>query len=700
MKLSDEELIAAIESEESQALDLYSGELQKNRAEAWARYNGDLLGNEVEGRSQITDKGVMDTIQWIMPSLVRIYLGGDDVGKFEPIGPEDEYAAQCETEVCNWYLTAKNDFYSHIVATLTDALLLKNGYMVAFWTERDDVMTETYQGLADEEVAMLMGDKEVNVVEHTEYPDPLAPMADEMGQPLPTAMLHDVKVELKRKEEYVAVESIPTDEMLVSRRQRWTSLADADFVEWRRRVTIGQLRAEGFDIPDDVPGYQEFSSSQTARDRFGDRMTEDDSTPDMSRRVVMFKDAYIRIDLRGKGTPQLWRVAFVDGMREPVLKEEADFIPFSAFSPIIYPHSHVGTSVFDLINDLCLIKTVMERQLIDGVFIQNTGRMAIDVNKVNVDDMLVSRPGGLVRVDGAPGEAMFPIPSNDAGGTIMGALEYIDGLKEGRTGVTRYSAGLDANTLNKTATGVQAIQSAANQRIELIARTLAGGFRDLFLSIHALACKHSTKPIQIKLKGGWQAIDPRSWRKRTDFTISVGMGTGSPETQMAKLQMIAQFMQQGVGMGLCGPDEFYNWGVEFMKSAGYRNPSKFIIEPEKDPQTGKAKTPPPKEDPIVQAEKVKGEVAMKKHTTPDATEIEKAKIAAESNERIEKGKNALDGAKIGLQAQQQTHDQQMDKVDTVAEIVASLRDAIQALNAPKEIVRDKAGRASGVRVVR
>ena len=71
-----------------------------------------------------------------MPSLIRVYLGGDEIGKFEPRGPQDEAAAQAETDVCNWYLEAKNDTFSQLNATLRDALLLKNGYMVAFGRSR------------------------------------------------------------------------------------------------------------------------------------------------------------------------------------------------------------------------------------------------------------------------------------------------------------------------------------------------------------------------------------------------------------------------------------------------------------------------------------------------------------------------------------------------------------------------------------
>src|SRR5437870_1168896 len=107
--LTDDELIAAIESEEALALDSISGELQKERADAIDRYRGLPLGNEVQGRSQVVDKSVLDTIEWIMPSLVRIFLGGDSVGEFQARGPEDEAAAKTETQVCNWYLETKTD---------------------------------------------------------------------------------------------------------------------------------------------------------------------------------------------------------------------------------------------------------------------------------------------------------------------------------------------------------------------------------------------------------------------------------------------------------------------------------------------------------------------------------------------------------------------------------------------------------------
>ena len=665
--ITDDELIAAIEAEQALALDGRSGELARERADALDRYRGLPLGNEVDGRSQVVDKSVFDTIEWIMPSLVRIYLGGDDIGKFEPRSPEDEAAANQETEVCNWYLEAKNDFYAQINATLRDALLLKNGYMVGYWQMRYDTMTETYIGKTDDELAMLMNDPEVEVVEHTEYADPSTPPMHMMpnGQPMqgmmpgepqmPAPMLHDVKVERKRCEEYVQVESVPPDEILVSRRHRWTSVLDADFVQWKRRVTIGQLRAEGFKVPDDLPSDEDFDQEWVERERFQDVRNQDDETPDPSRRVVTFRDTYMRIDLRGKGMPQLWRICKVDGSRQIVLKEEADIVPFAAFSPIIYPHSHIGMSVYDLINDIGNIKTTLQRQFLDGVYLANSGRVALDSTRVNLDDALVSRPGGIVRVEGNPGDAIMPLAGVDVSASVLGALEYMDGIKESRTGVTRYSAGLDANTLNKTATGVQAIQSAANQRIEMIARTLAGGFKDLFLIVHALACKHSQKPLAVKLSNKWVTVNPREWTRRTDFKITVGLGTGTPESQMQKLLAMQPVIQGEMAVGLAGPMEIYNYSAELWKAAGYKLPDKFVHPPATDPNTGQPIPPPQQPHPMVQAEQVKAQASMQMAQVKAQADQQIESARAQADMQIQQHKvqtdAALEEAKMRMQLQ-------------------------------------------------
>ncbi len=610
-KLTEAELVAAIEQEERQSIDTHSGELHTEREDALARYRGELLGNEQDGRSSIVDMTILDTIESIMPSLVTTFLGDDNgIGEFQPRGPEDEAAAKSETEAVNWMLNTKSDLFSQVNATLRDALLLKNGYTVAYWKTREDQMVESYSGLSDEEVAMLAQDPEVTITEHSERPDPLAPMMQSLGGAEADAggpMLHDVKVERKKADEFVAIESIPPNELRISARHRWTSLLDCDFSQWVRRITIGQARAEGFDVPDDASTDAELDSERVERARFNENLNDDREVSDPTRRLITLRDTYIVIDYKGTGSPRLWR--FVITGKKIILEEEAEIVPFAAFSPIIYPHSHIGSSVYDQIKDIGLIKTTLQRHFLDGVYQQHNGQKIVNTdNCPNLDDLLVARPGNIVRVTGNPSDSVMPLPIPDNGPSILAALQYMDDVNTRRTGVqTNAPQGIQPSALNNstTATAVQAAQSQASERVKLIAMTLVSGFRDLFLITHALLCKHSTKPFLMRLENKWTPCNPREWTKRTDFKINVGLGTGSPQMKMAALQAMGPIVAQSMQMGLAGPKEAYNYGCELWRAAGYPVYERFLHPPQTDPKTGQPVMPPPPPDPHVQVEQIR-----------------------------------------------------------------------------------------------
>ncbi len=362
---------------------------------------------------------------------------------------------------------------------------------------------------------------------------------------------------------------------------------------------------------------------------------------------MTFRDAYIRMDISGNGEPKLWRMARVSGSDKFALKTEVETIPFAAFSPMIYPHSHIGTSVFDMLDDIGEIKTQLYRNLLDGQYLNLSGQMGVDVDRIEMEDLLTNRPGGRIRTHGDPSGILFPMPFSDASGPTLESLNYADRVKISRSGVSGANDAIEANTLNKTATGVQAQQSSNNMRIELIARTLAGGFRDLFLIVHALALKHSTKALQIKLKGKWTPVNPREWKRRTDFVVSVGLGTGTPEAQMQKLMAMAPIMQQGQALGLVGPDELHNFACELWKAAGYRVYNRFLKEPMKDPQTGQSTTPPPPppEAVLVEQERQKGAQAL-------------AQMKGQADQMLAQGQAMLKQKELELQAMLKKADQE------------------------------------------
>src|SRR5690242_12875501 len=180
--MDDKTLLGVIGQFEQESYGFASGELQSQRSYAIDRYLGQPFGDEVEGRSQVVSTDLRDTIEWILPQALRVFLGGDDVVKFTPTGPEDEDQARLETQYINWIILERNDSFNVFSTWFRDALMSKVGYVKAYWQERTDIKLETYQGLTEDEYSILTDDKSVQIVEESTYPDPYL-----QQQPMPAA---------------------------------------------------------------------------------------------------------------------------------------------------------------------------------------------------------------------------------------------------------------------------------------------------------------------------------------------------------------------------------------------------------------------------------------------------------------------------------------------------------------------------------
>lgn len=409
--------------------------------------------------------------------------------------------------------------------------------------------------------------------------------------------------------------------------------------------------------------------------------------------------------------------------------EEAEIIPFAAITPVIMPHRHIGRSVADLVMDIQLIKSTLMRGQLDGMFLALNGRNAI-TDKVNLDDFLVSRPGGVVRVNGIPAENIMPLITPDVSGLAYPMMEYLDSVKENRTGVTKYNQGLDANSLNKTASGISQIMGASQKRTELIARIFAeGGVKELFMLVHRLMRMHSQRELVLRLRNKWVAVDPRQWKTRTDLSVSVGLGTGNKDQMLGHLMTILQAQKEGIEIGLATPKNIYNALAKLTQNAGFKNPEEFWTDPEGQEQ--KPQEPPqPSPDTVLLAQ----------------TEIQKTQIKAESDEKIAMQKAALDyqkaieieqikqqteaakahqadisnqrdyiidSVKMVIDSRLQQHaqsqapledpeapevEEQPDKMHAaMLQAIGMMTQAIQHMNQPKQIIRDPStGRAVGV----
>src|SRR5262245_3963594 len=207
-KMSIVDLRALLAAERADALSAMSAsKLAEERAAALDYYLGDMARDmpAPEGRSKAVSTDVADTIEGLMPSLMEIFTAGDEVVRFEPVGPEDVDAAEQETDYVNHVFMQQNPGFLVLYSFIKDALLSKVGIVKVWWEEREELERETYLDLDDAAFAIISADPDVEIVEHTVRTiEPPAPATEDIAgpvgaglKPAPTT-LHDVTVQTKR----------------------------------------------------------------------------------------------------------------------------------------------------------------------------------------------------------------------------------------------------------------------------------------------------------------------------------------------------------------------------------------------------------------------------------------------------------------------------------------------------------------------
>ena len=625
MKITDSEILARIVQNENVAYGINDSALSNDRAAAINYYLGEPFGNEIEGRSQVVSYDVQDTVEAALPQLLKIFVAGDRVVSFDPKSPEDQEAAEQESDYVNHVVMEQNDGFKVFYVWFKDALLSKNGYVKVYAEEEVETEEEEYKGLTDAQMALLVQDDNVEVLEHTAYPDPtvVAPMMPDMMGEVMMPMLHDMKIRITKKEIEIYVKNVAPENMMVDIDVSGPSLQDASFVQHREPMKRAEV-AEMFNVPlsriDQImaevnENFQEEAIARDIYDEEYERVTIDD---------ILVRDTYMKVD------DKLMRYVVVGN--EIIYREEADVIPFACITPMIMPHRHIGRSYADLTMDIQLIKSTLIRGQLDNMYLSNNGRYAIS-DRVNLDDMLTSRPGGVVRVQGDPGSAIFPLTHPAFPPTSFTMVEYMDSMKEKRTGVTAYNQGLDANSLNKTATGMNLIQNATQERLALVARTFAEtGVKELFWLVHRLVRTMQDKPKMVRLRNKWVEVDPREWKSRNDLTISVGLGMGNKDQQMVHLNNILQMQKEAIQVGLTDPSKIYNALAKLTMNAGFKNPEEFWTNPMENPM-------PPQEEQVDPAQQVlEGQLAIEQAKAQ--AQLEQERVRSENDIIIEREKIA------------------------------------------------------------
>jgi hypothetical protein len=627
--MDDAELQSIIGQDLTDAVSYIDSDLSPTRAKGTEYYRGDLFGNEVEGNSKVVAMEVRDTVSAMLPSLMRVFFNSENVVEFTPRGPEDVKSAQQATDYANYVFQNDNAGFLTTYAIFKDALVRKCGIAKFWWEDEERVRIEEYTGLDEQTLQMLMqepGD-EVKIV--MSYLDP---NVDEMqmdtvdpmtGVPvvMPAPMLHDVQIKRITKDGRIRIMAVPPEELLLDRRAR--SFDDATIIAHRQMATVADLIAMGYDqeeieenlMSNDLDSNDEYLARQPLSTTFG---TNDAANPMMRR--VLYVEAYARVDYDGDGIAELRKVCCMGAGYKVVRNLPASYIPFADFPCDPEPHTSPleAMSIFDITRDLQEIKSEILRNTLDSLAQSIHPRTAVVEGQVNIDDVLNNETGAIIRMR-APGMVQ-PLSTPFVGQAAFPMMEYMDQIKEDRTGMSKAAMGLNADALqSSTKAAVNATISASQGRIELTARILAEGMKKLFKGILFLVTTHQDKARMVRMRNEWVQIDPRAWDAGMDANINIALGNGDTNERLQALMMILakqeQILQQlGPTNPLVTPQQFSNTLRKIVELSGFKDSSSYFQNIPADYVPPASPQPKPSPEEIlaqVQAESIKADIQKK-----------------------------------------------------------------------------------------
>ncbi len=592
--MSDDELEGLVEAEVSDAVSFIDSEIGKARTKAIEFYRGDPLGNEEEGRSKFVSRDVADTINAILPSLMRVFFGPEHVVEFVPECEEDEAVADQQTDYINYIVTRDNPGFEIFYAAIKNALREKVGIVKYWWDDAIEVRTRHYTGLDMDGLTKLLED--VDAAEDYEITD------KEEGEDGIS-----ITLKLKRKRDKAKIEAVPPEEFLINRDAK--SIEDARIVAHRRDMTVSDLVAMGYprEFVEENAGYEDdlnANQERQARNPYSQGMKHSpggDKTVTMARYV----ESYVNIDYDGDGIAELMKVCTIGG--KLAAKEPVDERPFADFHCDPEPHTFFGESLADKATDIQVLKSALIRAGLDGLSASIFPRLVV-TDGANSDDVLNNEVGAVIRVKQATDVTAISVP--DKSGDALNWLGYADEVRENRTGMSKVSMGLDAEALqNTTATAAEGQFARSQERIELIARIMASGFRRLFVGLSHLVAANQRKERMVKLRNQWVQIDPRAWRSDMDVQPNVGLGGGTNQ-QKAQLLSLVLTKQEGIFQtyGLQNPfvsvKHYLDTMGRFIELAGFKNPQSFFMAPEQAEAMMKAQAaqPPPPDPKVIEVQ--------------------------------------------------------------------------------------------------
>ncbi len=652
-QMSEAQVVGFLGRKIWQSMNDESGDLSQVRQENFNYYIGDEYGDERDGYSKFVTRETLEVVEWVLPSVLRVFLGGDDVVSFEPTEPGDEESAKQETAIVNHFVMKQNNRgeggFLSLHHWMKDCLMYPNGYLKAWIREQERIDVGTVTGLTPMGVQFIVDDPSAEILEQrtrliavpaaaamqeqmsqqamaaqqqqAQPPMPGQPMQQgpmqgqplEQGQEPPVGYVpmevFDLKVRTSRMVSELAIMPVPPEECLVDNDLQSLNLDDADFVCHRVRKPYTQLVNEGFD-PDELDqvglgeDYQ-WNDERVNRLFYEDEDPDAEDEDDPSMRTFWVHECYVWFDFNGDGVAEHRRVVLIgDRVFE---NEEINYQPMIAMSAVLMQHKHTGMGYVDIMKDLQVLISTLTRQMLDNIYAINVKKKFFSEDSLTEDgstmEALLNRQAEFVPVRGPAANAVIPDQTPSMIGEILPVIQYAKEQVAIRSGVTPES-GVAANDLQEVRQEVfnNAIDRAS-QRIEMLVRIFAEtGYRQLMLKVHQLLRSHWDVAATMKIRGKWVDVDPQGWRDRTEMNVEVGLGYNTKSQQMGMLVQLLSMQREAAGQGMSDPKRIYNGLEKLINASGMGDVRSFFVDPESPEYQPPQPPPPPPEAILAQAQ--------------------------------------------------------------------------------------------------
>ena len=626
--MTEEDLQYKVRQYVQDAIQFIDDEISPLRAKSTREYMGEPYGNEVEGRSQVVSRDIRDSVAACLPSLMKVFFGSEKVCEFVPRSAEDVEAAEQATDYVNYVIREDQPNVVGLFYSVFKDSLMNRGGVVKWWFDDSiDIQTHTFDGLDEGQLAMLLQEEGVEAV--SVEPQPASGVSQEQAaqmeaQGMPPPQIYNVELRRERKKNQVRIETMPPEEFFID--SAATSLENAQVVGHRTLATVSSLVALGYN-EEELQGHLTDQVVFNDSDEYWAR--HENQTPetyDATAKRVLYVEAWCKIDFDGDGIAELRRICTIGDGMEVVNNEPATDIPFAVFQTDPEPHVFFGGDVASLTEDLQKIKSMVLRGMLDSLSFALYPRTAIVEGQVDIDDVLNPEVGSIIRMrqPGMVSQLDVPFLGRDA----FPMVEYLDSMKEDRTGMTAASQGLDPDVLQSTTqSAVNATVRGAEQNLELKARLLAEtGFKPLFKGLLRLIVQHQDKERMVRLRNNWVPIDPRLWDSSMDVSINTGLGSGQIDEKIGVLRDIVgrqteAIQQLGMNNPLVGLPEIRNTLSKMLELSGFVDTEQFFkpLPPGWQPPPAEQEGPSPEEQ-LLQLQQMDIQVKA---------DIAKAKLEAE-----------------------------------------------------------------------